>query len=133
MYHNSRVANPQRHYQILELSSKLESADPHGLVSILYDELLRSLDVVAAALKQGRDISYERQSERAKSILLALSASLNFENGNSVADVLDGVYRAMLTQLTQAITDGSAEKLADLRAGKVEVSAAWQSIKFGSH
>ena len=133
MYQNSRAANPQRHYQILELSSKLESADPHGLVRILYDELLRSLDVMTAALGYGRDISHERQSERAKSILLALSASLNFENGNSVADVLDGVYRAMIAQLTQAITDESAEKLGDLRAGIMEVSAAWRSIKFGSH
>ncbi len=128
MYHSPRGGNPQQHYRLVELSSRLESADPHKLVSILYEELLRSLDVMAAELRQGRTLVREKHADRACSILLTLSASLDFERGGDLSVTLDGVYRAMMAQLKLVIEKQDEAKLAELRMGAVGVSDAWNAI-----
>jgi flagellar secretion chaperone FliS len=128
MYRNPSIAHGPNQYRLLELSSKLESSDQHGLVAILYEELLRSLDVLAAALRQGRDLSREHHAVRAKSILIALSSSLDFDQGQVIATTLDGIYHAMIRQLDQAIDNNDEEKLSELRAGVLIVSDAWHAI-----
>jgi flagellar secretion chaperone FliS len=128
VYRNPSIAKGPNQYRLLELSSKLESADQHSLVAILYEELLRSLDVLAAALRQGRNLSCEHHVVRAKSILIALSTSLDFEQGQLIAATLDGVYRAMMKQLDQVVFNQAEEKLSELRSGVLNVSDAWNAI-----
>ena len=101
MYGRPNLLRARNQYKSLELASRVEGASPHALVGILYDELLRSLDVLGAALRQGREIAREPSAARARSILMALSASLNFDQGGSVAQTLGGVYRAMTRQLLE--------------------------------
>jgi flagellar secretion chaperone FliS len=128
MYHPPRTINPQEHYRIVELNSKLESADPHKLVCILYEELLRSLDVMAAAFRQGRTLAREKHAGRAGSILLTMSASLDFERGGNLSVILDDVYRAMMAQLKLVIERQDEVKLAELRMGALGLSEAWNAI-----
>jgi flagellar secretion chaperone FliS len=128
MYRKPVNANGPNQYRILELRSKLESANPHGLVTILYEELMLSLDVLAAALRQGRVLLHEHHAFRAKSILIALSSSLDFDEGKSIAAILEKVYRAMIKQLDQAINNQDLKKLEELRSGIINVSDAWNSI-----
>jgi flagellar secretion chaperone FliS len=128
VYRNPSIAKGPNQYRLLELSSKLESADQHSLVAILYEELLRSLDVLAAALRHGRNLSCEHHVVRAKSILIALSTSLDFEQGQLIAATLDGVYRAMMKQLDQVVFNQAEEKLSELRSGVLNVSDAWNAI-----
>jgi flagellar protein FliS len=37
-------------YQRVDVSSRVEGADPHQLVTILYDELIKSLEAMAVAV-----------------------------------------------------------------------------------
>ena len=115
-------------YRSLELASRIEGASPHALVAILYEELLRSLDVLGAALRQGRDIGREAHSQRARSILTTLTASLDFEQGAAVADTLASVYRAMALQLSTALTHGDGAKLKELRDGVAAIATSWGQL-----
>ena len=112
-------------YRSLELASRIEGASPHALVAILYEELLRSLDVLGAALRQGRDIGREAHSQRARSILTTLIASLDFEQGAAVASTLASVYRAMALQLSTAVMNGDEAKLKELRDGVATIATSW--------
>ncbi len=128
MYGRPNLLRAQSQYKSLELASRVEGASPHALVGILYDELLRALDVLGAALRQGREIAREPSAARARSILMALSASLDFDQGGSVAQTLAGVYRAMTRQLFQVIADGDATKLTELRDGVATISESWRRV-----
>lgn len=128
MYGRPNLLRAQSQYKSLELASRVEGASPHALVGILYDELLRALDVLSAGLRQGKDIAREPSAARARSILTALSASLDFDQGGSVAQTLGGVYRAMTRQLSEAITDGDATKLTELRDGVEAISESWRRL-----
>ena len=101
---------------------------PQHSLAILYEELLRSLDVMAAAFTRGKDIAHEASSERARSILVALEGSLDFDRGAGVAGVLAGVYRAMQVQLRKSIAENDAEMLSELRNGVVEIADSWNKI-----
>jgi flagellar secretion chaperone FliS len=128
VYGRPNLLRAQSQYKSLELASRVEGASPHALVGILYDELLRSLDVLGAALRQGREIAREPSAARARSILTALSASLDFDQGGSVAQTLSGVYRAMTRQLSEAVTTGDADKLSELRDGVATISESWKRL-----
>ncbi len=125
---SSQFARARNHYRSLDLVSRLEGASPHGLVAILYDELLCSLDVIAAALRQGRDVSREPNVERARSILVALTGSLDFDHGGSLSQTLAQVYRSMMGQLAIVIAEGDAEKLDELRDAVADVGDAWRRL-----
>jgi flagellar secretion chaperone FliS len=128
VYGRPNLLRAQSQYKSLELASRVEGASPHALVGILYDELLRSLDVLGAALRQGREIAREPSAARARSILMALSASLDFDQGGSVAQTLGGVYRAMTRQLLEVIADGDATKLIELRDGVETIAQSWKRL-----
>jgi flagellar secretion chaperone FliS len=128
VYGRPNLLRAQSQYKSLELASRVEGASPHALVGILYDELLRSLDVLGAALRQGRDIAREPSAARARSILTALSASLDFDQGGGVAQTLAGVYRAMTRQLSEVIAGGDATKLTELRDGVAAISESWKRL-----
>jgi flagellar secretion chaperone FliS len=128
VYGRQNLLRAQSQYKSLELASRVEGASPHALVAILYEELLRSLDVLGAALRQGRDLAREPSAARARSILTALVASLDFDQGGGVAQTLAGVYRAMTRQLSEAIADQDNAKLNELRHGVATISESWRRL-----
>lgn len=128
MYGRANLAQARNQYKSLELASRVEAASPHALVTILYDELMRSLDVLGAALRQGRDLVGEPHAHRARSILTALAASLDFDQGGNVATILSQVYWAMSRQLSEILTSGDATKLAELRTGVGTIADSWRQV-----
>jgi flagellar secretion chaperone FliS len=128
VYGRPNLLRAQSQYKSLELASRVEGASPHALVAILYEELLRSLDVLGAALRQGRDLSREPSAARARSILTALVASLDFDQGGGVAQTLAGVYRAMTMTLAEAIASGDGAKFTELRDGVATISESWRRL-----
>jgi flagellar secretion chaperone FliS len=128
VYGRPNLLRAQSQYKSLELASRVEGASPHALVAILYEELLRSLDVLGAALRQGRDLAREPSAARARSILTALVASLDFDQGGGVAQTLAGVYQAMTMTLAEAIASGDGAKLTELRDGVATISESWRRL-----
>lgn len=128
MNNQYKLHQAHNQYQSLALSSRLEATGPHGLVAVLYEELLRSLDIMGAAIKRGKELARESHSERARSILTALEGSLDFDRGQGVAEVFGGVYRAMQIQLRKLIAENDARMLSELRDGVAEIADSWNKI-----
>ncbi len=119
-----------RHYQQLEAASRAGVGGPHALVAVLYEELLRSLDIVIASASEPRGeaagVASDIHVARARSILSALEDSLDFDNGGTFAPVLARIYRAAAKELASA--DRTCEKLVEYRAAFSTISYAWTAL-----
>lgn len=126
MYQSPNPLRARNRYQVLDLSSRMEGASPHRLVAILYEELENALDIAIRATQGGQDVAANTQMARARSILAALEAGLDFDRGGTLATTLCGVYRAMQRQLAAAARD--TEKLQDVKAGVAEIAKSWRAL-----
>jgi flagellar secretion chaperone FliS len=109
-------------YQSLHLNSRIETADPHTLVALLYEELGRSLAVAERSRVLGRLTNMAGQVDRAQSILIALEASLDFEKGADLASNLAAVYRSMRRELR------GSPSFEVVIGGVQALSASWNAI-----
>src|SRR3546814_2211655 len=78
-------ASASRRYAAIDTGSKVEGANPHQLVKILFDELLLAIDSSIVADKAGDRSKCSEKQARALSILHALESSLDFDKGGQVA------------------------------------------------
>jgi flagellar secretion chaperone FliS len=121
-------ASASRHYRQLELASRVGEASPHALVAMLYEELLNALDAMIILAKGDAPLSASLHSTKARSILVALEASLDFDNGGELAPVLAKVYRTAGRELGDAVTNNDGKKLSELRAAISDIVYAWAAL-----
>ena len=117
-----------QHYRDMELQSRVASASPHGLVSLLYEELLRTLDLLAATAKRGSAISGNPHHAKALSIVIALESSIDFANGGDPASVLRRIYRSAVHRLNEAARTNDVARIAELRDAISEIAYAWAAL-----
>jgi flagellar protein FliS len=118
----------QKQYQALSVASRIEAAGPHELVAILYEELIRAIDVTRVAIVQNKPDALQSGRNRASSILVALDASLDFDRGGDLANNLARIYRSMQKEIAAGANAGHAERLETVRTGVAELLAAWSKI-----
>ena len=116
------------HYREMEIASRVESADPHALVVILYDELLCCIDVLAAAARRGQSLAANRHAHKARAILVSLRSGLDFGSGGDLAPMLASVYAAASEELEARIADGNIDRIGELRSAIESVALAWNEI-----
>lgn len=131
MRSNIHPAIASQHYRMLDLQSRIVSASPHGLVGLLYEELLRSLDLIVAKHAQGKVIAGNAHLAKALSIILALEGSLDFANGGDLAPVLNRIYRSAARSLNEAAKEDDIGKIEELRAAISDIAYAWQALSSG--
>ena len=123
-----RFAAARASYGQVGLSSRVEGASPHQLIAVLFDELLKSLEMMAAAAAR-RDLSLVGSSQsRALSVLNGLQSSLDMERGGEVALLLASVYAECRRLTLQAGRDCDAEGVQKVRDTVAEIAGAWQAI-----
>jgi flagellar protein FliS len=129
MYMAPRFGAARNRYQSVDLSSRIEGADPHALVAILFDELMKSIDAMAAAAR-ARDFSQRgsRQS-RALSILHGLEGSLDFEQGGDIALSLATIYREARRLVLEAGRTNDPAHLVQAREMLGEIASAWSALR----
>jgi flagellar secretion chaperone FliS len=128
MYHNTSFGRASEHYRSMEIASRVESADPHTLVSIMYGELLICVDVLQAAAARGQVLATNHHAHKARAILLSLQSGLNFDQGGELAPMLSSVYSAISEELNMRIADGDVERMAELRIAIESLVHAWNDI-----
>ncbi len=131
MRSNIHPAVASQHYRALDLQSRVASASPHGLVGLLYEELLRSLDLIIAKHAQGKVIAGNAYLAKALSIILALEGSLDFANGGDLAPVLNRIYRSAARSLNEAAKEDDLGKIEEVRAAISDIAYAWQALSGG--
>jgi flagellar protein FliS len=129
MYANHQgYAAASRRYAAIDAGSKVEGANPHQLVKILYDELLLAMDATAVAMRNGDDRKVRDRHTRSLTLLHALESSLDFEQGGEIAVNLAIIYREARKRILAALSDQDAEKILSARAIIADIASAWAMI-----
>ncbi|MGE5723138.1 MAG: flagellar export chaperone FliS [Sphingomonadales bacterium] len=116
------------HYQAVDLSSRIEGASPHGLVAILFDELLKSLEAMVAACKRKDFGQRGARQAKALAILHGLEISLDVERGGDIAVSLASIYREARRMIIAAARDNDPELLAQTHDMVSDIASAWEAI-----
>ncbi len=120
--------SPAARYARVDLTSRIASAGPHELVTILYDRLLGSLDAMLAAASVGATVRFRDARLRALQAQHALLQGLDPSAGD-LAVTLARLYRGMLATIGAAEMADNPARLAANRATIAELAEAWARIK----
>lgn len=129
MYYSPGFAgSASRRYAAVHAGSRVESASPHGLIKILFDELLLAMEDAALALDRRDRQKANEKHIRVLSIIHALDSSLDFERGGDVAVGLAQIYRETRRLMILAHQTGAAAEARKARAIILEIADAWNRI-----
>ena len=124
---NSRAAAA---YKRVAADTGVQGADPHQLVSLLFDALLQSLQRARGALETGDLAAKGMAIGKAVRLLEeGLKAGLNMEQGGELAQNLRGMYDYSILRLTHANLRNDAAALAEVSSLIEPVADSWQRIK----
>ena len=117
-------------YQNADRNAAAESEDPHALVALLFEELLRHMRLFVATLDDGSADSDVRSHHfsRALTILYGLQTSLNFEQGGEIADNLFRLYEYARQQLLSASRTNDCAGTHAAIAALQDIRDAWSQI-----
>lgn len=115
-------------YSNIDITTRIQDASPHRLVAILYEELLRSLDAMTAAIARGEQQAAGNCQSRALSILHGLRASLDMDKGGEVALNLDAIYGEASRLVVHAGRECDATGVKTVRDMIGEIGSAWAVI-----
>jgi flagellar protein FliS len=124
----SRANLARASYRTVQTSSLVEGANPHRLVGILFDELLKALDAMAAAARR-RDFAQMGSTQaRVLSVLLGLESTLDFREGGDIARNLAAIYRESRRLILRGGRECEAEHVIQARTLLATIAEAWEAI-----
>ena len=115
-------------YQRVDVASRVEGANPHQLVTILYDELLKALDAMAAAMARNDYVQRGERQARALRLISGLETSLDFDQGGDIAIGLAKIYREARRLTVAAGRENDVTLVERAREMLGEVAQAWEQI-----
>lgn len=118
-------------YQAVDIKSRIEGATPHQLVAIMFDELLKSIDIMAAAAGRRDFTCLGSAQSRALSIIGGLQVSLDMERGGELAQSLSSIYREARRLVLAAGKGCDAAPAMQARVMLGEIASAWEAIGLG--
>lgn len=115
-------------YANSEREAAVESDNPHALIAVMYDELLRSMNVFFNNLdKPKADLEARgRALSRSLSIIYALQSSLNFEEGGEIAENLFRLYEYSRQQLLMSAKSEEEKGINSAIKSLSEIRDAWR-------
>jgi flagellar protein FliS len=123
-----RFAAARARYNSIDMTSRIEGASPHQLVAILFEELLKALDELAAATAR-KDFSRMGTSQsRALSMLFGLQSSLDMEKGGDLARNLAAIYAEGRQRTIQGVRERNVVELVKVREMLSEIATAWEAV-----
>ncbi|WP_226948571.1 flagellar export chaperone FliS [Rhizorhabdus wittichii] len=115
-------------YQTVDVDSRVEGASPHRLIGILFEELMKALEIMTAAQRAGMTAKAIDRQARASNILLALETSLDYRNGGEIAVNLAKIYREARRLVRLGGRDNQPELVDRARSYLAEIVEAWEAI-----
>ena len=84
MFATAGYAAAKARYSTIDIASKVEGATPHQLISVLYEELIKSLDTLVVGLSANGTLTRAgaiQRKARANAILFGLEGCLDHQQG----------------------------------------------------
>lgn len=127
-YASRMLRDPRETYRQVDLASRTGGANPHQLITILYEDLLRELRLGAIAIDTKDHANKSERLTKAVALLFALEAGLDFDKGGSVAETLSRFYRGCRDAVMRATVENNAALVREVVANVGEIAASWKSI-----
>lgn len=121
--------NAEATYRSVDLAGRTGAADNHQLVALLYDELIRALNIAALAAEKKNFALRADRVTRATAILFALEAGLDFERGGDVSRTLAQLYRGLRAQVLDASIGTDPVPFRAVATDIAEIASAWNSVR----
>lgn len=120
-------------YSNSERQALVESDDPHLMIQIMFDELLKAMTLFAENVdkKTGDKKIRSSQFTRALTILYTLQSSLDFEKGGEIATNLFKIYEYSRQQMLLDIKAGESDRTKKAMAALDDIRDAWTQIGAG--
>ena len=117
-------------YQNASREAVAESDNPHALISVLFDELLRAMRAYISTVERHPQPQSEQSGpfSRALTILYGLQSSLNFDEGGEIAENLFRLYEYARQQLLTAAREGDTKGAATAIEAIESIREAWSQI-----
>ncbi len=97
-------------------------------VVMLYDGLVSLIRRAKEAAAEGRILDVHNQTERAVKIVMGLEASLDFEKGGEVAELLGSFYISLQLRLLEAQREKKLEAYDAIIDDVKQMSDAWKDV-----
>lgn len=124
----SRFASPDTLYREVDVAARVEGATPHGLIVIMFDELLKGLGTLEATERKGDRARANAAQARTLSLLHGLESALDFKRGGEIAANLARIYREARRLVTFPAGQDRIQALRQAREMLATVSGAWGAI-----
>lgn len=124
----SRYSAPGARYRDIDVAARVEGATPHGLIMIMFDELLKGIDTLGAAEAARDQVRRNAAQARVVSLLHGLETSLDYKRGGEIAQNLGRIYREARRLLGPTPGMDRQTALTQARDMLVTVSGAWEAI-----
>jgi flagellar protein FliS len=116
-------------YRQVGVETSVESASPHQLISLLFDGYMDSITQARGAMRNGQIEQKGRAISRAARIIEeGLKASLNLQEGGSLAGDLQALYEYLTRRLTLANLRNDDAMLEECAQLVEPLRQAWQEI-----
>ncbi len=116
------------HYEAMSYSSRIEGASPHELVTILYEELVLALTLLAFSMRAQDSLKTNAQFGRASGIIHALEAGLDHDLGGTLAESLSAIYRSARTEMMVARETANPDRIERLAQAFTDMNDSWKKI-----
>jgi flagellar protein FliS len=117
-----------RAYRAAGAHGRVEGADPHRLVQLMFEALLDRLALARGHMERGRTGPKGEALSRAIALFEALSASLDLERGGDIAVNLRALYDYSMRRLLDANLRNDTAALDEVAGLVREVKSAWDAI-----
>ena len=120
-----------KEYKTIDVQSKVQNENPHEFIKIVLNELLNNMKALSLALKEGPKVSSVKSRAFSQSLasIMVLQSSLDFENGQPIADNLNDLYSFCKTEIIKSYKDLSTEGLETSIKVINDIFEAWIQIK----
>lgn len=122
------MRDPRETYRQVDLASRTGGANPHQLITVLYEDLLRELRLGAIAIDGKDHAAKSARLTKAVALLFALEAGLDFDKGGQVAGTLSRFYRGCRDAVMRATVENNADLVREVVGNVGEIAASWKAI-----
>jgi len=122
------MKNGAQAYRQLDVATKVEGADQHALVNMLFEGALSRLQQAKGCLARGDIEGRNTAIGQVVSIVNGLQGSLDHEAGGELAGNLEALYDYMVRRLHRANVDKDASAVDEVVSLIVMLRDAWEAI-----
>ena len=116
-------------YKIASLEASVENADPHGLINLLFEGLMRSLRSAKYAM-QNKDIPVKCKeiSSSIRILQEGLIMGLNVKEGGALAQNLNDLYSYCVIRLVHANAKNDVAAVEEVESHIALIADGWKQI-----